>query len=191
LPGDKYFTVVRVEEDSTQRIWKINRRTAKSEMHIKNIDSVGYYCEVDKNRYAMFLVTEPSTLIIAGLADKTGRYVDSNIGRCIRKIPGENAICYLTKEGDDAWHIKKLDLATNNISLITKIPAGSEDFAWTSDGNLFMAKNSTLYYYDYMKTNKWYEFADMQDYGVDNIYRLTFSHDGKWLAFVANEPASK
>lgn len=182
------FTVVRVEKDSVQRMWEFVKNGTTQKVILPKIDSIGYYCKIDDKRYAFFMVTEPPAMVVADIKKQTTITIDKNIGRCIKRIPGENAISYIFKKSDNQWVIKKYDLNKNMISIISLIPAISEDFIWTSDKNLIMARNNQFWMYNYKSENpEWKMISEIQELKDKKIYRLALSPDGVTLAFVADE----
>ncbi|MBC8173572.1 MAG: PD40 domain-containing protein [Chitinophagales bacterium] len=185
-PDGKYFSVVRVERDSSQRLWKFRKDGSRPKVMLQFIYDIGYYCRISKTKIAIFQLPEPFTLKMASVTNQDAKFIDDNIGRCIKNIPGENAFSYIAKDDSTSWDIKRCD-EERRITLITSIEPVAEDFAWYPDGNLFMATGSTIYYYDYREDDKWYRLADMSPFGIGTIYRINFSADGKWMVFVAGE----
>ncbi len=182
------FTVVRVEKDSAQRMWEFNKSGTSQKVILPKIDSVGYYCKVDEKLYAFFMVTEPPTMVLADAKKQTTIAIDKNIGRCIKRIPGENAISYIVKKSDKQWVIKKYDLDKNRISIISLIPPISEDFIWTTDNKILMARNNQFWIYNYKaEVPDWKMISEIKELNGKKIYRLALSADGITLAFVADE----
>jgi hypothetical protein len=62
--------------------------------------------------------------------------------------------------------------------------AGTEDFEIMEDGSFLMGKGSKLYRYDpKAEVPVWKEIADLKEYEISSITRLTLSKGGK-LALV-------
>ena len=188
-PDGNHLSVVRVESgnDSIQRMWQFKKDGTDPQLLESKIKNVGYYGRIDEKRIALWLLPEPPALILSDIKTQDSLWIAANPGRCIKKIPNENAFSYLVKDKDSTYSIYRYDLATNVSSLITVVPAVSEDYAWRNDGTLCMARNSALYYYDYPGTKQWRQWIDLHYYNIGKIYRLTFSPDGSRLAFVAEE----
>lgn len=182
------FIVVRVEKDSAQRMWEFTKDASSQKVILPKIDSVGYYCKIDEKQFAFFMVTEPSTMVIADAKKQTTITIDKNIGRCIKRIPGENAISYIVKKSEKEWVIKKYDLDKNIINIIAIIPPVSEDFIWTSDSKILMARNNQFWIYDYKSESpEWKMISEIKELSGKKIYRLALAADGVTLAFVADE----
>lgn len=183
----KYISTVRVEVDSAQRLWSYKIKNRKFKPLLKNVYDVGYYCHVNSNLIALFLLPEPFKLSIANIRERIMVQMDKDIGRSIKMIPTENSMVYVVKTDSSYNVIKKYNFDTRTYSTVTKVPSQCEDIAWTRDNKMLMANGSVIYYFDYQKENKWYVFADMRPLGIKNIYRISISADGSKMAFVADE----
>ena len=187
VPGSKNVSVVMVEKDSTQRIWQI--KISNSEINANeglknlfpNVKRVGYYCWIDKDHIAVDILED--SLKIYDIKNNKLTYIDNKTGRCIRKIPGENAISFVKKIADDDWEIMKLDLETNKTSVIVKCPKGSEDFDWAPDGSVYMGNAGKLLIWT-KKSGTWQQIADFTGTPLENFYRLTVSPKGDRIAMV-------
>ena len=67
----KTFSTVRVEMDSTQRMWQFNADGSAAKVMMPDIDSMGYYCRINNDFYVFFMVTEPSTLVLVDVKNNT------------------------------------------------------------------------------------------------------------------------
>ena len=79
LPGGDGISVVRVEADGTQRLWRFPAANAEPEVMFADVTSVGYHAWMTGDQVAMFIVAEPSLLLLAdrqsGLRrDRCGQY---------------------------------------------------------------------------------------------------------------------
>ncbi len=188
LANGKGFTVVRVEKDSTQRMWAFKADGSKPKVFIENVDSIGYYGSIDDKRYACFMVTDTPTLVIIDTKKQNQKIIDSNIGRCIKIIPGEQAISYIVKSSDREWMVKRFDLNTQTSSLIAVIPPVSEDFVWTANGELLMPRDNQIWMYNYKgDTKNWSRIITVKELKGKKIYRMALAADGVNFAFVADE----
>lgn len=187
LPGDEFFTVVRVEKDEAQRMWRFRKDGRKPRLLMRDMYDVGYYGRLTNQDYALFVLPEPFTLQYVHVNNQRPLILDKQIGRSIKAIPGTDQFVYISKKDSTEWVIKQYDTSEKQFEKITGIIPESEDFTWGPDNNLFMAHHSIICYFDYQKTNSWYQLADVSQWGIENIYRLAFSPDGQWLAFVVAE----
>ncbi len=192
-PDKKHFSVVRVEVDTSQRFCIYDLNGENHQLMLDSVQLIGYYGRLDNDWIAMFVLPEPFSLQLANLHTNYIVNIDTAIGRCLRKIPGEKKFSYLFKGGDSVWTIYEADFyqavyESGDKKEITKIPAVSEDYAWSPDGSrIYMARGSKLFYFDYKGDCQWHEYADLGKSGIKKIYRLAISPDGKKMVFVAEE----
>jgi hypothetical protein len=76
--------------------------------------------------------------------------------------------------------------ATGTIVRISPTLAGVEDFAWTPDGRLLMARESRVYVLN-RTSRTWDPIGDLAGAGVSGITRLAVSPAGDQLALVARD----
>ncbi len=183
----KSFTVVRVEKDSIQRMWLFNKDGSNAKVILERIDSIGYYCRIDKKRFVLWFITEPPTLALTDTKSQELTSIDKNIGRCIKNIPGEKAFSYLVKDSESEWTIKRYDLKNKTSGIICKIPSTSEDYIWTNEKKIIMGRQNQFWMYNYKTTNDWKMIGEISSLKGKNIYRLALAPDGINLAFVADE----
>lgn len=185
MPDGNHFSVVRVEPDSTQRLWKFPINGGAPALVLENVKPVGYHAWADANTVALFILGNPLTLQIADLRTGKAEAVAENIGRSLHKIPKQEAISFVHKVGENEWLIKQLDLKTRAITTLGKTLPGSEDYVWTPQGILLMGKDSNLFQCDPKKNGEWQEIADFAGAGLKGITRLAVSPKGEKLAVVA------
>jgi hypothetical protein len=185
VPDGKFFSVIRVEKDSTQRLWKFPLAGGEPSLVLTNVKPVGYHAWGDASTVAMFVLGNPPTLQLADLRTGKAEIIEKNIGRSLHKIPKRDAISFVHKVSEKEWLIKQLDLKTRAVTTLVKTLDGSEDYAWTPQGILLMGKDSKLYQYDLKKAGDWQEIADFVDNGLKSITRLAVSPTGNKLAVVA------
>jgi hypothetical protein len=185
MPDGKYFSVVRVEPDSTQRLWTFPITGGEPALVLENVKPVGYHTWADANTVALFILGNPLTLQIADLRTGKAEVVAENIGRSLHKIPKQEAISFIHKVDENDWLIKRLDLKSRAITTLVKTLPGSEDCAWMPQGILLMGKDAKLYMFDPKKNGEWQEIADFESAGLKGITRLAVSPKREKLAVVA------
>jgi len=181
----KFFSVIRVERDSTQRLWKFPLAGGEPALVFENVKPVGYHAWGDANTVAMFVLGNPPALQLGDTRTGKAEIMEKNIGRSLHKIPKREAISFVHKVAEKEWLIKQLDLKTRVISTLVKTLVGSEDYAWTPQGILVMGKETKLYQCDLKKDAVWKEIADFSSAGLKSITRLAVSPKGDRLAIVA------
>lgn len=186
-PDGKYFSVIRVEADSTQRLWKFPLAGGKPALVLERIKPVGYHAWVDEKTVLLFILGSPNTLQLVDVPTERAETILTNVGRSLHRVPGREKVSFVHKISADEWIIKEMDIKSRKIVSITSTLPASEDYAWTPSGILVMAKDSKLFTYDPAKDKEWREAADFSKDGVSAITRLTVSPKGDRIAFVAND----
>jgi dipeptidyl aminopeptidase/acylaminoacyl peptidase len=184
-PDKTYFSVIRVEKDQIQRLWKFPvSGNGEPELVLKNVKPVGYHCWLSNDWLALFILGKPNSLQLAQTTTGDTVRIEGNIGRALQNVPGKNAVSFVHKRTPTDWEIKQLDLQTRQSSLIVKTLEGSEDFVWTPDGTLLMCRGSVLYHYKPNVTPNWTQLADFSSFGIKQLNRLAIDPQGKKLALV-------
>lgn len=185
MPDGMHFSVVRVEKDSVQRLWRFPLAGGEPSLVFENITNVGYHTWADDTTAALFIVGPPHKLLLANVNSGKAIAVAENIGRSLHKIPGQRAISFVHKPSEEAWWIKRLDLQSLKIEPIITTPPEAEDMAWSPDGRIFMGHLGAVYVFTPGPASHWQKIADFSKQGLAEITRLAVSPDGKWLALVA------
>ena len=181
------ISVVRVERDSTQRLWAF-RDDGSPELLLPGLKPVGYYAWIDADRVAAFVLGTPATLQLADLRSGIATVIASDISRSVQRMPGGSGISFQQKDGD-GWLIRKLDPATGQVTTITPGLPGSDFHVWMPDGSLLMARGDELFSWHPGQT-EWLLVAAFAADGLRQITRLAVSPDGSSLAFVAEDPGA-
>lgn len=185
MPDRTNFSVVRVETDKTQKLWQYPLDLSdKGFPVLKSITGMGYHAWLSAQQLALFMVDEPSFLLITDLRDERQTKLTSDIGRCFQKLPNGN-LAYVYKATRDTWYIQELDLTNLQSKIIVKTLKGSEDFALMPDGTMLMGQGSVLYKFHPAFDTSWLPAGDFRDFGIKNIMRLAVNEENK-LAMVAN-----
>ena len=187
MPDRKNISVVRVESDGTQRLWKFPLDGGPPSLVIENIKPVGYHHWVDDHTVALFVLGgtgKPNFLEMYDLRTGKSEFITENPGRVLRKAPTRNGFSFVHKLADQHWEIKLFDLrAHTSASLIPTLP-GVEDYAWLPDGSLLMGKESKLFRVLPLTGQNWAEVADFSSAGVKRISRIAVNPGGNKIALV-------
>jgi hypothetical protein len=184
LPDGSGFSAVRVESDSTQRLWRFPNQ-GKPTPILETVRGVGYHAWADSDRLILFLLHDPYLLVLADAKTGDTTTVAENIGRSMATIPGRAEMSFVQVEGTKKW-VASFDPATKKIERIALAPEGSEDFAWTPGGRLLMAQGLILSEWN-ADQKQWETLAVLGNQVPGKISRLAVSPDGKWLVLVADE----
>jgi len=185
MPDGAHISLIRVERDSTQRLWRFTRDGEDPAVLLDSIFPVGYHAWGDSTTIALFVLGTPPTLQLADTRNGTAEIIESNIGRSLHRIPGRHAISFVHKQSDTEWWIKELDLDTREISPLVKTLSGSEDYAWHPGGGVLMGSGTVMYWWEPGATG-WVKVADLAPQGLGNITRIAVSPDGERIAIVAD-----
>lgn len=190
MPGGKSISVVMVEKDSAQRMWKFPIDGGEPAVLFPSIDSIGYYAWFSRKSAAMFILTKPFTLQLAHASKSGTQLLGRNIGRSIHSIRkgSRDLIIYVyTPVNETSKYIVACDEKGKHDYLSpVKTLDGSEDIAVIDNRVIIMASGSKLYKYELWKDSIWHEIADLSPFGIENITRLAISADKKRIALVSN-----
>jgi Tol biopolymer transport system component len=189
-PDQKTFSVVRVEADGTQRLWRFNLDGSMPQVVLENVKPVGYHVWINATQLALFILGaqgQPATLQIADTTTGKAEVIETGIGRSLHVHPGPRTVSFISKPADRAehWTVKEVDPRTRDVSLLTDTVDQnmSEDLAWHPSGALLMSSGTKLFARRPGNPD-WREVADLSA-STGRVTRLAISPDGKWLAFVA------
>jgi WD40 repeat protein len=186
-PDGQFISTVRVEKDTTQRLWKFPRSGGNPILVLKEIKPVGYHAWIDSNTVALFILGEPPTLRIADVSSGTSSVVATDIGRSLQKIPEKSRISFVQNGPGQTRTIKEYDPKSKQISDIIRLPSQTEDYAWSHSEMLWTARNTKVLTFAAGRDKDWVEQIDLAQYGLKKISRIAISPDEKWIAFVAEE----
>jgi len=194
MPGGRRFSVIRVEKDSTQRLWSFRLDGSDPRLVLTNIKPVGYHAWVDDNVLVLFTLgdrTHPNALLRAdvrtGYADTLAR----DIGRSLVPLKGARGFSFVQHRPDSTWGLTTVTLDRPGSQPVMKeidtLPRGADYVAWITPTVPLTGAGSKLLAWNPAK-DIWVEAADLASAGVSRISRLSVSPDGKWLAIVADDP---
>ena len=195
MPGGKFFSVIRVEADKTQRLWKFPLAGGEPALVLPNIKPVGYHLWLDQRTLALFILGaegKPNTLQLVPTDMSFLDTIHVNIGRSLQMIPRQQAFSFVHKISPAEWLIKTFDLKTKRSATLTRTLPAVEDLAWTPDGTIIMAQDAKLFRYNpAAPASGWQQLADFSNAGLKKITRLALSPKGDRLALVAQPVAAQ
>lgn len=181
-PDGQGISVIRVEPDGTQRLWRFARDGQNPTLLLRDVKPVGYHAWGPDGQLALFVLGKPNTLQVADSRTGRSRVVTTNIGRSLHRIPTRDSISVVHIEGT-VRTIKELDVKARTLKPIVRALESSEgDYAWTPDGAILMSNGKML-----MRSTgggDWSPVADLAALGLTGASRMAISPDGKWLALV-------
>lgn len=93
VPGRGIFSAIRVEADSTQRLWAFPGPGAGEldrslpDVLLPAVEPVGYHAWLDDHRVALFVLGQPSTLQVADVESERTRLMAWDVGRSMHRLP--------------------------------------------------------------------------------------------------------
>jgi len=185
ITPDGAISVIRVEADGTQRLWRFERDGTNPHVLLSNVKPVGYHAWIDGGRLALFVLGPPATLQLARPGEGLAEVVAKDIGRSLHRMPGSRAVSFVQREGDGTFVVKQLDPDSKRITPLTDALRGSSDrdCAWMPDGTLLMSAGTRVFGWKSGSTS-WREVYDVKPHGLGNVSRLAVSPDGRALALV-------
>jgi hypothetical protein len=190
MPDGRHISVIRVEADKTQRLWKFPLAGGAPSVILADVKPVGYHAWIDENTVAMFVLGQPATLQVADV--RTGRavVVATDIGRSLQPVPG-GGVSFIQRSGSGGQRtmtVSRLTLAGGQPATqpLTPTPPGAtEEFvAWAPDGTALIAAGGQLHAWR-RGSQGWRAVADLSALGLKNVSRLAVSPAGDRLALVA------
>jgi hypothetical protein len=185
----KGMMVIRVEPDSTQRLWQLSLTGGIDAPFFADIKPVGYYAQADDSTWALFVLGSPNTLQVARVGKPGSTTITRSIGRSLLRIPGTTRVSFVQK-GAPQWWVMSLDPATGKVDTLVATRPNSEDLAWVDGNTLLTGQGSKLFAWR-RGDREWREVASFDEGMLRNITRLAVSPDGKMLAMVADGPQIK
>jgi WD40 repeat protein len=192
-PDGRSVSVVRVERDSTQRLWRFPLGGGRPCLVLERARPVGYYAWANDSTVAMFVLGRPASLqlghVDAGRVDS----VALSIGRSLHRIPTSERISFVDKSDSTLWWIRSLDPVSREITPLAPLPRAVEDYAWTPRGELITSDgNGTLLAWQPNRAQPnfaiWRAIGAIDSTVARRVTRLAVSPNGRWIAIVA-EPA--
>jgi dipeptidyl aminopeptidase/acylaminoacyl peptidase len=185
MPDGGAISVVRVERDSAQRLWRVPLDGGPPTLILERVKPVGYHAWADSTTLALYVLGNPNTLQLADTRTGRADTVATNIGRSLQRVPDAHRVSFVRRISRDESWIELLDPETRAIQRIVKLPAGVEDYAWTPDGMLLAGNGSELLRCDPRRGATWETVADLSSSGLTSITRLAVSPRGDAIAIVA------
>jgi hypothetical protein len=184
MPGGDRISVIRVEADSTQRLWSFDLAGGSPALVLPDVEPVGYHAWIGPDRLALFVLGSPATLQIATVGGGQGTVVARNIGRSLHLIPGSRTVSFVQLEEGGAGRIQVLDPASGKIEDLAPVLEGNEFHAWTPSGALLSAQGSRIFRWAEGDSPRWEPVADLAPAGVRGITRMAVSPEGDRIAVV-------
>ena len=178
-----HLSAVRLDPDGKQLLYsyKISRNHSKVLVENKKI---GYYAWINSKELLCFVLGEPNSLQSINLKTNKSILVDEIIGRSIHKIPNSELMSYISKKRD-LWSINSFDPTSKETSTIVNTVEGSEDLAWTNNGEILMSDGYSLFSFHPGYDKDWKFVIDFKEFDLTNISRISLDRGNNYIAIVA------
>jgi hypothetical protein len=183
------FSVIRVEADSTQRLWRFSATGTDPRVLLPAIRPVGYHAWIDANTLALFVLGSPATLRVGDIRSGRADSMSANIGRAIVKVPRFSGVSFVQRNADSTMWVQTVNGATRQVRSIAKLPAGGEYHAWGPRNALLATSGSKLLEWTPINGGTWREVADFAGQGI-RVSRIAISPRADWIALVGERPAA-
>jgi hypothetical protein len=185
MPDGRHISVIRVERDSTQRLWQFGLDGKADKPVLDSIKPVGYHAWLNQDTVFIFVLGTPATLRRADVTRGTADILARDIGRTILRIPGRRAVSYVQRDSAGGT-IRSLDPVTGAGEDLARLPQGTEFYAWTPQGELLSATGNRLLRWA-RDPGAWAEVTRFVDSGLQKISRIAVSPSGDRIALVGDE----
>ena len=185
LPFAAGISVIRVEADSTQRLWQIDGDGTPVAPIFPSVAPVGYHAWLDDTHALLYVLGNPATLHLAERGATETRVVARNVGRSLQPVPG-GGVSYVQRTDEGGTEIRVWSLEDDDSRRVADGVEVGEDHAWTPGGVLLQASGNRIYALDPDDRAGWREIGAVD--GDRTVTRLSVAPDGRTVALVVSEP---
>jgi Periplasmic component of the Tol biopolymer transport system len=188
MPSHERISVIRVEKDSTQRLWSFALNGSDDRLVLPEIKPVGYHAWLDPFHLALFVLGTPNSLVLVDTRTGKDQVLARDIGRSLLPLPSGHGLTFLSHHDQD-WVLTEVRLNRSYDSVrytrpIVTLPAGMDFVAWV--GNTLIGGTGTKLF-TWKAGGQWTELIDLAGEGLTHITRIAVSPDLQTLAIVAEK----
>jgi len=185
-PGKKkMFTCIRTDKEENQKLYKYSYKGKEPEVLIGDV-KVAYYTWFDKNTLVTYELSDMDALYVHNFKLKIKYPVQQNTGRSFQRKPGTVLLGFISELHEEP-EVYSIDLKTSKLTYLTDALENSLDMAFTTNGNILMAKDKQIYKFRPEEDKEWKNVPIESELPLKQITRLVISPDGKKIAVVVAE----
>jgi len=185
VAGDRSFSAIRVEADSTRHLWRFTMQGMDGEMLFRNLNAVANHVWGNESTVLLYVLGDPATVRIGDLTTGQSEVVHQGVGPSMNKIPNRNAWSFVERLSPGQAWISEIDIGTREVRRIISTVLGGESHAWTPGGVLLMAIGGQIYQWDSEVDEDWRPVANLGETFVA-ISSIAVSPDGSTIAIVGD-----
>lgn len=187
--GRGRLAVVRVERDSTQRIWTLAPDGTDFRVLAPDLRGVGYYQWFPNNQLIAYMVGDPADLEIVDLTSGSRHVITQSIGPTFHVVPDDPSILYVARHETETQLIAWSPVRPNQPLALGALP-GAAHFAFdAAHDRLFAPRGDEIVVLDIQHPDQGYQpVRGLEGQGLRDITRITVSLDGRRVAIVAVDP---
>lgn len=181
------ITFVREGEDQLMTVFKYDNQTKKETLAFKVKEPIAYYA-FNKNGDALVWIRYAFMMHFVNAEKSINKYVANYAQPSVpHLIPNTDNFSFMQRQPDDELWIKEFDPKTQSVRPIVNSKDSKKDYCWMPDGSLLIGSGTKLFRFDEKADKDWVLLADLSEFGIKDITRISVSFDGKYLALVSNQ----
>lgn len=185
-PGKKkLFTCIRADKEESQKLYIYAYKGKEPKVLIGDA-KVAYYTWFDKNTLVTYELGDMDAIYVNNFKLKIKYPVQQNTGRSFQRKPGTVLLGFISELHDEP-EIYSIDLKTSKLTYLADALENSLDMAFTTNGNILMAKDNQIYKFRPEEDKEWKNVPIESELPLKQITRLVISPDGKKIAVVVAE----
>ena len=184
MPGGTRFSVIRVESDSTQRLWSFALDGSDPQLVLSALKPAGYHAWIGHDDLALFVLGRPNALVHANVTTGVSDTLARDVGRSLSPLIDRTGFSFVQQRDSATRVLKEMRWPSRAVRDLITLPRGTEDVAWVTPDEVLAGQGGKLLVWK-RGAPVWTTLTDRTASGITNITRLAVSPDGKWLALVA------
>lgn len=185
LPDGSGVSVVVVEADQTQRLWKVDWQ-GNTSMLKADPKGVGYHAWGVDQDLLLFILGDKEDNHTVRYLDKGGKLTTlaTGVGRALSWQPGTQK-GYFTEAKDNQLYLSFYDVQMKTATATElALPAGGQDLVWWSADTLLVSAGTKIYQWQATGKQDWTLWLDLSKECGTEVSRFALNKKRTQLAFV-------